>query len=232
MIELNQVEKHYGRVRALAGVSLRVPAGAVYGLIGPNGAGKTTALRLIAGLSRPTSGTIRLAGVDSRRGGAGRAMVGYLPQRVEVNHLATSWEVLQLFARLRDLDDGAVDRVLAEGGLLEERDRPVRELSGGMRQRLGLAIARLGDPPILLLDEPNAGLDPRAVIELRRHVRRLADDGRTVVISSHSLAELELVCDRLAVLVEGRVVLEGSLEALKQAGGHGSLDELFMEATA
>ncbi len=232
MIELQEVEKHYGRVRALAGVSLRVPAGAVYGLIGPNGAGKTTALRLIAGLSRPTRGAIRVAGVDARRGGAGRAMVGYLPQRVEVNRLATVREVLDLFARLRNLEAAAVERAVAEGGLREECDRRVAELSGGMRQRLGLAIARLGDPPILLLDEPNAGLDPRAVIELRRYVRRLADEGRTVVISSHSLAELELVCDRLVVLVEGRVVLEGALDALKQANGHRSLDELFMEATA
>ncbi len=232
MIELREVEKHYGRVRALSGVSLSIPAGVVYGLIGPNGAGKTTALRLITGLSRPTAGSVIL-GVDAfPTGRGGRAMVGYLPQRVEVNRLATALEVLQLFARLRNVDGEAIDRALAEGGLQGERNRRVAELSGGMRQRLGLAIARLGDPPILLLDEPNAGLDPRAAIELRRYVRRLADQGRTVVISSHSLAELELVCDRLAVLVEGRVVLEGSLEALKRASGHGSLDELFMEATA
>ncbi len=233
MIRFERVEKRYGQTHALREVTLHVPAGVIYGLIGPNGAGKTTALRLVAGLARPTSGTVRIGG-DGRAAGAARSAaptVGYLPQRVELNGLATPRETVRLFACLRNLPAEAADAALDEAGIGVHRDRQVRMLSGGMRQRLGLAIACLGDPGILLLDEASAGLDPLAAVELRREMRRLADLGKTVVVSSHSLPEMESVCDRIALLLDGQVVAEGALEDLTRGRGHRSLDELFREKT-
>ncbi len=222
MIRFEQVDKRYGSTCALRDVTLEIPSGVVHGFIGPNGAGKTTAMRLMAGLARATRGRVTMPG----------ATIGYLPQRVEMNGLATARETLRLFACLRQLTLESADRALECAGLREHADRQVRVLSGGLRQRVGLAIACLGDPEILLLDEPSAGLDPRAAIELRHDIRRLAAGGRTVVVCSHSLPELQSVCDRITVLHEGRVVLDGALEDLRERRGAASLDELFMEATA
>jgi len=220
MIRFDHVEKRYGGTYALRDVTVEIPAGVVHGFIGPNGAGKTTVLRLMAGLARPTRGRVTMPGVA----------FGYLPQRVELNGLATSRETLRLFACLRQLPSASADRALECAGLPAHADRQVRVLSGGLRQRVGLAIACLGDPEILLLDEPSAGLDPRAAIELRHDIRRLAAGGRTVVVCSHSLPELQSVCDRITVLHEGRVVLDGALDDLR-GGRDASLDDLFMEAT-
>ncbi len=221
MIHFDHVDKRYGPTYALRGVTLDIPAGAVHGLIGPNGAGKTTALRLMAGLARPTRGRVRMPGVP----------VGYLPQRVDLNGLATPRELMRLFACLRQLPARAADGALEAADLGEHADRQVRALSGGLRQRVGLAIACLGDPDVLLLDEASAGLDPRAAIELRRAVRRLAERGKTVVVCSHSLPELQRVCDAVTVLAEGRVVLHGALGDLCDSSQEISLDDVFMEAT-
>jgi ABC-type multidrug transport system ATPase subunit len=220
MIRLHHVQKRYGAAWALRDVTLEVPAGCVYGLIGPNGAGKTTVLRLMAGLARPTQGEIA---IDARP-------IGYLPQRVELHGLATPRETLRLFCRLRNLPEEAADEAVEASALQPHADRQVRVLSGGLRQRLGLAIACLGAPAVLLLDEPSAGLDPRAAIEWRREMKRFADGGRTVVVCSHSLQEMQTICDRIAVLFEGRLVLEGSVADLTSGADGASLDDLFMEA--
>ncbi len=220
MIHLRHLQKRYGTAWALRDLTLQIPAGCVYGLIGPNGAGKTTVLRLMAGLAEPTSGEVA---IDGRP-------IGYLPQRVELHGLATPRETLRLFCRLRNIADEAAHRAIENAGLHGHADRQIRVLSGGLRQRLGLAIACLGAPATLLLDEPSAGLDPRAAAEWRREMRRLADAGRTVVVCSHSLPEMQAICDRIAVLFEGRLVLEGSVPQLMSEKRGASLDDLFMEA--
>jgi ABC-type multidrug transport system ATPase subunit len=220
MIWLHHVQKRYGAAWALRDITLRIPAGCVYGLIGPNGAGKTTVLRLVAGLAQPTGGKLT---IDTRP-------IGYLPQRVELHGLATPRETLRLFCRLRNLPAEGADQAIETAGLQAHGDRQVRVLSGGLRQRLGLAIACLGAPAVVLLDEPSAGLDPRAAIEWRHEMRRLADAGRTVVVCSHSLPEMQSICDRIAVLFEGRLVLEGSVADLTAGKDGASLEERFMEA--
>lgn len=232
MIRLVGLGKRYGRHVALRDVNLEVPDGVVFGLIGPNGSGKTTALRLIAGLTQPTAGAVLVTPPATREGRATGFRVGYLPQHAVFNGVATPRETVALFARLRGLPGGCVNDSLRDGGLEQDADRPVRALSGGMRQRLALAVACLGHPSVLLLDEPTAGLDPRAAIELRVRVRRLASSGCTVIMSSHSLPELEAVCDGLAMLVEGRIAAQGAVSALKARASDGSLDRLFMEAVS
>jgi ABC-2 type transport system ATP-binding protein len=229
VIRVHQLTKRYGTVCALQDVALEIRAGEVLGLIGPNGAGKTTLLRLVAGLSRPSSGSVTFERPDDP---GGEVRVGYLPQRVAFTSLATPREVIALFARLRGLPNGAAGEALRVSGLQDEADRPVCTLSGGMRQRLGLAIACLGDPRVLLLDEPGDSLDPRAAIELRRRVRAMAAQGHAVVLSSHSLPELETTCDRLAILLAGRLVLEGRVCDLRAMSAGDSLEHLFMEATS
>ena len=229
MIRVRSVTKTYGSARALQEVSLDIPAGAIFGLIGPNGAGKTTLLRLLAGLVAPTSGSIVFESDAAGQPPAGG--VGYLPQRVSFNGLATPLEILRLFTSIRNLPPDSAARALATAGIEDVASREVRTLSGGMRQRLGLAVACLGNPQVLLLDEPDAGLDPRAAIELRQRVRQLAAQGRTIVFSSHSLPELETICDWLAILANGQVVRQGSVASLKGMAAEQSLERLFLEAT-
>lgn len=232
MISLRHVEKWYGPTCALDDVSLEIPPGSIFGLIGPNGAGKTTILRIVSGLVQPTAGEVQVAGAGAAPRGAESVRVGYLPQRAGFSGLATPREVLHLFARLHRLPASAAGSALEEAGLADAADRELRTLSGGTRQRLGLAVACLGEPDVLLLDEPGAGLDPRAAIELRQRVRRLSARGRTIVMASHSLPELETICDRLAMLVAGRVVVLGTVAELRSHAGGASLEELFLEATA
>ncbi len=200
---------------ALDGLELTVPLGTAFGLIGLNGAGKTTFIKTLLGVVRPTAGAIRvLGGEPSER--AVRARIGYLPERL---HLPVAWTPLEFLAsvsRLKglSLDRGALLQKLGRVGLGADAERRIGGFSKGMRQRLGLAAALLGEPSLLVLDEPTDGIDPLGRAEIRRLLAEERARGATIFLNSHLLSETERVCDRIGILSGGRLLREGSIEAL------------------
>lgn len=210
-IVATDVRRSFGNVHAVRGVTLEARAGAVTGLVGPNGSGKTTLLLMLASLLAPDAGTIRIGDIDPIDDPAGvRAIVGWMPDALGAWPSLTARETLVMTSRLYGIDRGEAEkgaaRLLGEVGLQDLADTPARVFSRGQKQRLGLARALVNDPRVLLLDEPASGLDPQARIELRTLLRRLAAEGRTVLISSHILSELEEVVDDAVFLVEGATV--------------------------
>ena len=205
------VRRSFGDVHAVRNVSLEARAGAVTGLVGPNGSGKTTLLLMLASLLAPDAGTLRIGGIDPVSDPAGvRRIMGWMPDALGAWSSLTARETLVMTSRLYGIapDDAArgAARLLAEVGLNELADTPARVFSRGQKQRLGLARALVHDPQVLLLDEPASGLDPQARVDLRVQLRRLAAEGRTILISSHILSELEEVVDEAVFLVEGSTV--------------------------
>lgn len=229
VIQLSRASKRYGRRDALLEVDLSVPAGSAIGLLGPNGAGKTTALRLLLGFSRPTEGTARLRGLDPSDARS-RAGLGYLPERVALPARMTVGGVLALHAALAGLSGAgarrAVDGVLERTGIAERAGDRVGNLSKGLLQRLGFAQALLGDPDVLLLDEPTSGLDPIGIRDAREWIAAARRRGCTVLVSSHVLSEVERVCDRVAILHEGRRVASGGVDEVVAPGE--SLEDAFV----
>jgi ABC-2 type transport system ATP-binding protein len=218
-IEVRGLVKRYGTLEAVAGVDLTVNAGDVYGYLGPNGAGKTTSLRMMLGLITPTAGTVRLFGRDPIASvSALHGVAGFVEAPMFYSYLSArrNLELLAAYdgGDARTRIDAALDIVELTG---RQRDR-VGGYSHGMRQRLGIAASLLRNPRLLLLDEPATGLDPGGMRDMRRLVRRLADEGMTVLLSSHLLGEVEEVCNRVAIVRRGRVVYEGEIAALTRAG--------------
>ena len=221
-IELNGLSKSFGAVLAVDEVSAVALPGQVTALLGPNGAGKSTTLRMLLGLVAPDRGTATFDGLrydelpnPVRQVGAVLEASGYHPGRTALDHL-------RILATASGLPQDAPGRVLAETGLAADARRRVGQFSLGMRQRLGLAAAMLGDPAVVVLDEPTNGLDPPGVRWLRGYVRRLADQGRTVLLSSHALSEVELTADHVLVLAHGRLLRSSTLAALRAEAGVGS----------
>ncbi|HEY0871304.1 MAG TPA: ATP-binding cassette domain-containing protein [Acidothermaceae bacterium] len=224
VVEFVGVTKAYGRRRALDELDLAVPAGGVFGLLGQNGAGKTTALRCVLGLVRPTSGVCRILGADSGRDlhtVIGR--VGALIETPGLTPTISGRRNLALLARLDKIGPAGVDRALRTAGLADRADDAVNTYSLGMRQRLGIAAALLRDPEVVVLDEPANGLDPAGIADIRRLLRGLAAEGRTVIVSSHLLDEVEKTCDRVAVIDAGRCVASGPIEHVLATAGVGTL---------
>ena len=205
------------KLRAVDHLDLRVEPGQIYGLLGPNGSGKSTTIKLILGLLQPTAGTCRIFGVSSARVEA-RRDVGYLPEAPDFYRHLTGRELVRFCARLCGLGGGALAArsadVLALVGMSEAADRRVGTYSKGMLQRLGLAQALVHDPALLILDEPTAGVDPVGAAAMAGLFLKLKAQGKTVVITSHLLAQMEEICDRVAVLDRGRLVLEGAVPDL------------------
>jgi len=217
MIEISGLVKSYGRVQALRGISFEVSEGETFGLIGPNGAGKTTAFKCLLGLVNPTAGTAKIGGIDIRANPkAAKALVGYLPQRAYFPENLRVWEVMECCAQLRHVKRERIESVLGRVGLQDAQRRKVGELSGGNLQRLGLAQALLSDPPVLILDEPTLSLDPQGVIEFKRIVKEETRKGKTILISSHILSEVEELSHRVGILVRGKMVAMGSIKSLKE----------------
>jgi len=213
-IEARDLRKQYGRVEALAGLTMTVERGEVFGFLGPNGAGKTTTVKLLLGLARPTSGGGRLLGapigdLETRR------RVGYLPELFRYQPWLRAREVLDLHADLIGLPrlhrKAAIDDALGLVGLAERAADFVGGFSKGMQQRLGLAVSLIGRPDLVFLDEPTSALDPLGRIDVRAIIREVRDRGTAVFLNSHLLTEVELVCDRVAIVARGRVVSEGPL---------------------
>jgi len=210
-IEATHVQRAFGAVRAVQDVTFTAAPGRVTGLVGPNGSGKTTLMLMLASLLQPDAGTMRIGGVDPVTDPAGvRRLMGWMPDALGAWPSLTAREVLVATGQLYDLDRGGAgaraDALLAEVDLVELAASPARVLSRGQKQRLALARALVHDPRVLLLDEPASGLDPQARVDLRVLLRRLAAEGRTVLISSHVLAELEEVVDDAVFMVDGRTV--------------------------
>jgi ABC-2 type transport system ATP-binding protein len=220
-VETQGLTRRFGPRTAVDAVSMTVPARSIYGFLGRNGAGKTTTLRLLLGLLKPDAGSIRIDGIDpaSNRLGAARR-VGALLETHGFYANLSGRENLDLARRLRGLAAPEIDRVLEAADLAEHATRRVSDYSLGMRQRLGLARAMLGAPPVLVLDEPTNGLDPEGIADMRRFLRELPDrSGATVLLSSHLLGEIDQVATHVGILSAGRLVLEGALAELKSGLG-------------
>lgn len=219
----------------LAGLDLVVPPGAIWGLVGANGAGKTTTLRILATLLRPGAGRVEVCGIDVLRDPrAVRTVLGYMPDGARVDDRLTVEELLDFFAAAWGLAAPArrraVDATLELCGLGAQRDRIVPELSKGLRQRVLLARTLLHDPKVLVLDEPASDLDPRARIELRALLSAIRGLGKTILLSSHILSELEPLCDGVAILVGGRVVAQGEIAKLARQAPDRVVDLRFGSA--
>lgn len=221
VIEANGVGKRYGDAWALAELSVRVSPGEVVGLLGHNGAGKSTFIKLLLGLIRASRGSLAVLGAEpgGRDGEALRRRVGYLPENVAFYGNLTGRETLAYLAELKRAPSSEVDGLLARVGLAGAAERRVRTYSKGMRQRLGVAQALLGDPALLLLDEPTSGLDPAATADFFALIHELRGQGRTIVVSSHVLAELEPHLDRAVILGGGRLIAQGTMAELQAAAG-------------
>jgi ABC-2 type transport system ATP-binding protein len=219
-VEVRGLVKRYGELTAVDGVDLTVNAGDVYGYLGPNGAGKTTSLRMMLGLIRPTEGSVRLFGRDPQESvQALQGVAGFVEAPAFYPYM-TGRRNLELLAGYDGGDarrriDGALELVELAGRAHDK----VGGYSHGMRQRLGIAAALLRDPDLLLLDEPATGLDPAGMRDMRLLIRRLAEEGMTVLLSSHLLAEVEEVCNRVAIVRDGRIVYEGTIAALARGAG-------------
>jgi ABC-type multidrug transport system ATPase subunit len=213
IIEVHNLTKSYGDVKALRGVSFSVEEGEVFGLLGPNGAGKTTTLRMLLGLVRPTTGTIRVLGLPPGEP-SGLRRVGAVGETAFYPFLSGR-DNLRAAARRCKVKDARVDAVLEVAGLTVRAGDRVSAYSLGMRQRLAVAAAILKDPELLILDEPSNGLDPIGQLEMRRLIRELADGGRTILLSSHDMREVEELCGRVAVIGGGRMLSEGTPDQLR-----------------
>ena len=220
MIEVRNLAKSFGPRAVLTGVDLSVEAGELVTLVGPNGAGKTTLLRILATLARPTSGTLRIAGMDpARAGGKVRRTIGFLSHRTLLYEDLTAEQNLRFYARMYDLGDGLdrVEDLLERAGLAARRHDLVRTFSRGMQQRLAVARAVLHRPRVLLLDEPYTGLDPYATEVLTDLLGELTGGGCTILLATHNLEQGLARCDRVAVLAQGRLVYDERREAISPA---------------
>lgn len=231
------VKRSFGNVHAVRDVTLEAREGAVTGLVGPNGSGKTTLLLMLASLLQPDEGELRIGGIDPIADPAGaRALLGWMPDALGAWQTLTARETIVTTGRLYDLDrDRAAARaaeLLGIVGLEDLADAPARVLSRGQKQRLGLARALVHDPRVLLLDEPASGLDPQARIDLRLLLRRLAAEGRTILISSHILSELEEVVDDAVFLIQGETVSSERVAAAASRGRMWRLRLADRDATA
>lgn len=231
-LAVDGLSRRFGAVTAVDGISFQVAAGEVFGLLGPNGAGKTTTLECILGLVRPQAGRIVVCGIDaSADPPAARARVGAVLQATGLPDKITPREALTVFATFYPAPLPP-QMLLQRFGLTEKADASFDTLSGGQKQRLALALAFMSDPALLLLDEPTTGLDPQMRREVQDHIAAIAKDGHAVLLATHDMAEAERLCDRIAVIAEGRIVASGAPRDLIAAAGAATLEEMILKQTA
>lgn len=233
MIEVDNLVKTYGRVRAVDGVSLTVRPGELLALLGPNGAGKSTTIKTITGLVRPTSGSVRLAGFDvTRQSVKAKERLGYVPDRPYLYGKLTPRELLRFTGRVRGVEhvDARIQEWLELFSLADFGNELIEVLSHGMRQKLTFSAALLHEPDVLVVDEPMVGLDPRAARQVRKLLSDYAAGGRTVLLTTHSLQVAEEVATRVIVMDRGRIVAEGDMATLRERAGadDADLEEIFI----
>lgn len=227
-VEASGLVKTFGSNRAVDGVSLNVRAGSIYGVLGPNGAGKTTTIRMLATLLRPDAGSARIFGHDvTKESQVVRQLIGVTGQYASVDESLSATENLVIFSRLLGLGRAEsrrkAEELLEEFGLTEAAKRPLKNFSGGMRRRLDLAASLIAQPPLIFLDEPTTGLDPRTRAQMWETIRRLVKTGSTVLLTTQYLDEADQLADRIAVIDRGTVVAEGTVDELKASVGTSSL---------
>jgi len=238
VIDIRNLTKKYGEFIAVNDLSLSVRPGEIFGFLGPNGAGKTTTIRIMAGLSLPTSGQVLVGGIDvAENGVAAKAMTGYVPDRPYLYEKLTGRELLQFVVNLygrewSDCEARALE-MLAYFELADWVDARIENLSHGMKQKLVIVSALVHDPKVLIIDEPMVGLDALAQRQVKLLFRRLAEEKKTVFLTTHTLSVAEAVCDRIAIIHRGRIAAIGTSQELKEAAGRpGSpLEDVFLEMT-
>jgi len=217
---------------ALKGLDLSVQQGEVFGFLGPNGAGKTTTMNVLLGFLQPSSGNAYLFDVDVREPVA-RQRLGYLPELTYYYKFLTAEELLRFYARIfrlpRAETERRIDEVIQLVELDSARKRQIKTYSKGMQQRVGLAQALINNPDLLILDEPTSGLDPVGRMQVRQIIQRLKGEGKTVFFSSHELGEVETVCDRVAILTQGELKVEGKVDELVRAYQQENLEQVFLK---
>ncbi len=231
-VRIRGLTRHFGEFVAVDGLDLDVPQGEILGFLGPNGAGKTTSIRMLAGLMRPTSGTVEVLGrVVGAHDPVGRRLIGVCPQENVLYPELTARENLEFAGSLFDVPRKErrerADRLLALLGLSDKKDERAGRLSGGMKRRLTLALALVHDPPVVVLDEPEAGLDPQTRVVVREFIRGLKRD-RTVILTSHNMDEVDRLADRVAIVDQGKLVAVGTPDALKSGMGSGDHLEITL----
>lgn len=238
MIELEELTKRYGKFTAVDGINLTIPAGELYGLLGPNGAGKTTTMRMIAGILQPTSGTIRIAGINLRtRPLEAKSRLGFIPDRPYVYDKLTGAEFLRFVSGLYGQGGTEIERRIDELLELFEltpwKDELTESYSHGMRQKLIISSALVHRPEVIVVDEPMVGLDPKSARLLKDLLREFVARGGTVLMSTHTLEIAEAMCDRIAIVVAGRIAASGTMDELRAqtSSGDATLEELFLKLT-
>jgi ABC-2 type transport system ATP-binding protein len=238
MIELLNLRKRYGRFTAVDGITLTIPRGELFGFLGPNGAGKTTTMRMIAGILQPTEGEVRIAGISMQADPMeAKSRLGFIPDRPFVYDKLTGGEFLRFVSGLYGLGGPEIERRIDELLELFELDRWKDELtesySHGMRQKLIISSALIHRPDVIVVDEPMVGLDPKSARLLKDMLREFVNRGRTVLMSTHTLEVAEAMCDRIAIVRQGRIAASGTMEELRTqtSSGDATLEELFLKLT-
>ena len=238
MIEFLELSKSYGPFHAVAPLTLTVPRGEMFGFLGPNGAGKTTTIRMMMSILVPSGGSVRIAGLDCHREAAEvKRHVGYLPDSPIFYDFLRGREILQFIGEMHGLSRGEsllrTERLMGELGLDQVGEEFAVNYSMGMKKKLGLACALIHEPSVLILDEPTNGLDPRASRDVQQRLRKSADDGMTIFLSTHILDMAERLCSRIGIIHHGELVATGSPEELKEkVTSGGTLEEVFLAVTA
>jgi ABC-2 type transport system ATP-binding protein len=229
MIELNNATKRYDSLTAVDNVSFSVKAGEYFALLGPNGAGKTTIVKMLLGFTRPTSGSLSLNGLPSTHAGC-RTAVGYLSENLHIPPYLSGWQYLQRCAELLDISrSDAMDqcrRIVELIGMQGREYTKVNTYSKGMIQRFGLGAALMGNPQLLILDEPTAGLDPIGIREIRQLLESLKHQGMTIFLNSHLLSEVEKICDTAAIINRGKLLVKDAISAIVKDGD--TLEDVFV----
>lgn len=235
MISINNLTKYFGETRAVDGISLEIPKGRILGILGPNGAGKTTTLRMLTGFLSPTSGSVVINGIDAGSNPLEiKKLIGYLPESSPIYTDMLVYDYLKYIADIRNISPSMVSDRLQEladlCGIREVMHMGVSTLSKGYKQRVGLALALMDDPEILILDEPTSGLDPNQIAEIRTIIKEIGKR-KTIIFSTHILSEAEATCDRVVIMNKGKLVADGTTEMLKGDSSGSNITRITMEHT-
>lgn len=229
-IETQQLTYAYGRQIVLDEVSLQMPAGSIFGFLGPNGAGKTTTLRLLLGLLQPQAGSIQVLGRSLHTDRASILQhIGALIESPSVYGHLSATENLEIWQQIYRCQRSRINEVLQLTGLTATGNKKVRHFSLGMKQRLGIAVALLHNPSLLILDEPTNGLDPHGIIDIRQLLHQLNAQGMSILVSSHLLSEIDKICTHAAIIHHGKISFQGTMEALRNSGTNQDLESIFLQ---